>query len=359
MSYLHSIQVALPDFKTSQDSISVFMQNWYGADEEISRKIQLMYAKSGISYRHSCIDDFTGNSISPFFDNESFPGISKRMEKYFENAPSLANKASQKSINASGFTKDKITHLITISCTGIAAPGLDLMLIESLNLPLDIQRTSVNFMGCYAGFHGLKMAHQIVQSHSNANVLLVSVELCTLHFQKEYSIDQVAANLLFADGAAACIISSQKPLSAKSISLNSFYSMIIPKGNNDMAWNISESGFLMKLSAYIPDLLKDGMGPILENALVKSGLSKEDIHTWAIHPGGKKILDKLKTELALDDDQLQASYQTLADFGNMSSATIFFVLKNVLESENYKENQIGFAAGFGPGLTVETLIFNK
>jgi predicted naringenin-chalcone synthase len=359
MSYLHSIQVALPDFKTSQDSISVFMQNWYGADEEISRKIQLMYARSGISFRHSCIDDFTGNSRNQFFANDSFPGISKRMEKYFEIAPLLANKASHKSINTSGFTKDKITHLITISCTGMAAPGLDLMLIESLNLPLDIQRTSVNFMGCYAGFHGLKMAHQITLADSNANVLLMSVELCTLHFQKEYSIDQVAANLLFADGAAACIISSEKPLSTKSISLNSFYSMIIPKGNNDMAWNISELGFLMKLSAYIPDLLKDGMGPILENALIKSGLSKEDIHTWAIHPGGKKILDKLKTELVLGDAQLQASYQTLADYGNMSSATIFFVLKYVLESENYEENQTGFAAGFGPGLTVETLIFNK
>jgi predicted naringenin-chalcone synthase len=359
MSYLHSIQVALPKFNTSQDSISLFMQNWYGADEEISRKIQLMYARSGINFRHSCIDDFTGNSTTPFFANEHFPGISKRLQKYFEIAPDLARESSEKSIDFSGINKKDITHLITISCTGMAAPGLDLMLIERLNLPLDIHRTSVNFMGCYAGFHGLKMAQQITESSKNANVLLVSVELCTLHFQKEYSIDQVAANLLFADGAAACIISSKKPITNNSIKLNSFYSMIIPKGNNDMAWNISESGFLMTLSAYIPDLLKDGIGPVLENALAKSSVLKEQIQHWAIHPGGKKILDKLKTELDLDDIQLQASYQTLSDFGNMSSATIFFVLKHVLESENYQDNQIGFAAGFGPGLTVETLIFNN
>jgi predicted naringenin-chalcone synthase len=213
-------------------------------------------------------------------------------------------------------------------------------------------------MGCYAGFHALKMANQISLSNPDAHVLLVSVELCTLHFQKDYSIDQVAANLLFADGAAACIISSQKPISKSYLKINSFYSRLIPKGKSDMAWNISESGFLMTLSSYIPDLLSDGIGDILNSALRNIGLSKSEIIHWAIHPGGRKILDNVRLELGLKMEQMTPSYQTLANYGNMSSATIFFVLKDLMEVETYSANQKGFAAGFGPGLTVETMSFN-
>lgn len=358
MSYLHSIQTAVPKYKSSQEVICSFMQKWYNADEEVSRKIQLMYARSGIQYRHSCLDDFNGNSKSPFFSNQEFPGINQRMKLYFNTAPEIALEACLKTIHESGLDLNGITHLITISCTGMAAPGLDLILLEQLNLSPEVQRTSVNFMGCYAGFHAMKMAKQITQSEKNSHVLLVSVELCTLHFQREYSIDQVAANLLFSDGAAACLVSSDEPDDKPFLNLNSFYSKVISKGVNDMAWNISESGFLMKLSAYIPDLLKEGMGDILKNALSKSGIELNEIYHWAIHPGGKKILDQLKIELNLHDEQLRPSYNTLNDYGNMSSATIFYVLKLILSD---KDNWFkpGFAAGFGPGLTVETMNFNN
>ncbi|MFY8020626.1 MAG: type III polyketide synthase [Bacteroidia bacterium] len=358
MSYLHAIQTAVPKYKTSQEEISVFMQNWYDAGDEVSRKIQLMYARSGIQFRHSCLSDFSGHSERPFFSDLKFPGIEERMGIYFQTAPEIALEACMKTINESGLGMQDITHLITISCTGMAAPGLDLILLEKLNLSQEVQRTSVNFMGCYAGFHAMKMARQITQSEKHAHVLLLSVELCTLHFQREYSLDQVAANLLFSDGAAACLVSSDKPIDLPSLSLSSFYSRVIPKGVDDMAWNISESGFLMKLSAYIPDLLKEGMGDILQQALLKSGKRIEDIYHWAIHPGGKKILDQLKLELQLNDEQLKPSYTTLNDYGNMSSATIFYVLKLML---NNKDNWFkpGFAAGFGPGLTVETMNFNN
>jgi predicted naringenin-chalcone synthase len=183
------------------------------------------------------------------------------------------------------------------------------------------------------------------------------VELCTIHFQKNYSDDYILSTSLFGDGCAVVLVESDDSAMNiyKGLKIKEFNSLIIHKGRNEMAWQITEKGFIMNLTSYVSELINGS----LEEFLTNISLNKKDVNYWAIHPGGKKILDKIKTELDLDDIQLQASYQTLSDFGNMSSATIFFVLKHVLESENYQDNQIGFAAGFGPGLTVETLIFNN
>ncbi len=240
----------------------------------------------------------------------------------------------------------------------MAAPGLDVLLVKELGLPANIERTAVNYMGCYALFHAFKLANYICNSTPGSRVLIVSVELCTLHFQKAYSPDQVAANLLFGDGASACIICSDKPLDRPYFSINQFYSELIEKGEKDMAWKISETGFLMTLSAYIPSLIEAGIGAITQKAMDQLSLQKTQVGHWAIHPGGRKILDQIRTELNLEPEDLWASYAALRDTGNLSSATLLFVLKKIISQPGYNENQPVFAAGFGPGLTVETMLMN-
>jgi predicted naringenin-chalcone synthase len=251
------------------------------------------------------------------------------------------------------YSKQDITHIITVSCTGMSAPGLDLQLMEALQLSNNVARTSINFMGCYAAVHGLKQAHAICESEPNANVLLVCVELCTLHFQKKSNYDNLTANAIFGDGAAAALICS-KPKTDAAIEIKDFYSEVNFVGKNDMAWELSSTGFLMTLSSYIPQLLGSNINSLIENALHKYNTKIEEIQNWAIHPGGRKILEVISQQLNLEEHQLESSYKVLKNHGNMSSPTILFVLADMLLSK--KGKTIG--AAFGPGLTMETFIVN-
>lgn len=355
MSYLHNISCELPPFKLSQEKLAEYMVEQYSLSTEEKARLKLMYKRSGISFRHSCLPDFDlNNSNKELYKTSEEPSISERMELYFKYALPLAVTAAK---NAMG---DVIpTHLISVSCTGMAAPGLDLMLLEELNLPLDTHRSSVNFMGCYAYFHALKMADAFCNSDRKARVLIVGVELCTLHFNRKKDSDQIAANLLFADGASACIVSAEKPTHDAYFSIDSFYSRIVPQGKSDMAWRISEQGFLMTLSAYIPQLLQSNIKSIWDEVLSKNNLQSNSIKHWGIHPGGRKILDYMQTELGLSTEDLSSSYQVLSEVGNLSSVTLLFVLKKILNKDYYSPNQTCFTAGFGPGLTVETMLLNK
>jgi predicted naringenin-chalcone synthase len=212
-------------------------------------------------------------------------------------------------------------------------------------------------MGCYAGIHALKTADAICKADPQAKVLIVCTELCTLHFQREPTIDNIASSLLFADGSAAAVITADDH-PAKGIRLDGFYSEVIPKGKKDMAWEISSTGFLMTLSSYIPDLLEEDFSQFTTRALARTGLTQQDITHWCIHPGGKKILEAVYKTLSLPPHELQASYDVLQHYGNMSSPTILFVLKKMapalLHNHNRKEHIFG--AAFGPGLTMETFV---
>jgi predicted naringenin-chalcone synthase len=354
VSYLYNLQTKLPRYQISQLELGNYMAEQYDFNEVEKAKLLLMYRRSGIDYRYSCLPDF--NMAEPnkeIFINAEEPGVSKRMETYFKYAVPLATDVAKETLGSI-----KPTHLITVSCTGMAAPGLDLMLVESLQLPLHIHRSSVNFMGCYAYFHALKIAHAFCAAQADANVLIVGVELCTIHFNRAKDTDQIAANLLFGDGAAACLVRAQKPRHEKYFSIDSFYSKIVPQGKSDMAWRIDETGFLMTLSAYIPQLLQSAIKPIIEEALQGNQMHIDQIQHWGIHPGGRKILDYLCAELGLANSKLSASYEVLQSVGNLSSVTILFVLQNILNRPEYKPHQPWFAAGFGPGLTVETLLLN-
>jgi predicted naringenin-chalcone synthase len=246
-----------------------------------------------------------------------------------------------------GFDPQTITHLVTVSCTGFSAPGFDFHLVKEFNLTPGIHRFHLGFMGCFAAFPALKLAQSLVRSDPRAQVLVVDVEACTLHFQKDFKPDVVVANALFADGAAALLVSADKgPLE-----LHDFRSHIIPGSEDDMAWIIGETGFDMKLSSYVPRLIEGNIGAILERLVADAGWKREDLKLWAVHPGGRAILDKTAQVLGLTHDELDVSYDVLRRFGNMSSVTIFFVLREILDRG--RKGKL-FACAFGPGLTVES-----
>jgi predicted naringenin-chalcone synthase len=228
------------------------------------------------------------------------------------------------------------------------------MLMELMRLKPSTQRTSVNFMGCYAGVHGLKMAHQICAADPNAVVAVVCVELCTLHFQKKQDDDNLVANAIFSDGAGAAIITG-KPLRDAGYKLRGFYSEVHHAGKHDMAWQLSATGFLMTLSSYIPQLIGHGVDGLINSALEQYSVTREEIDGWAMHPGGRKILDVIQKQLALPANALDVSRSVLKDYGNMSSASILFVLEKMLEAPGKKV----FGAAFGPGLTMETFLLER
>lgn len=361
MSRIVAIGTALPQHKHRQLDILKFMLDAYQPEADDRRKISLLYERSGIETRYSVIPDFSSViNDRQFFrktpDMEPFPNLDQRMELYDQQATKLSIDAINDCLG-SKFTSKEITSLITVSCTGMSAPGLDISVMEQLELPSSIQRSSVNFMGCYAAIHALKMADNICRANPKEKVLIVCTELCTIHFQKDCEMDSIASGLLFADGSAAALVSGDDA-SDDGVSIGHFYSEVALNGQKDMAWNLSQKGFLMRLSSYIPQLLQAGISPLLEKALKAGGLTRNDITRWAIHPGGKKILENIKKELQLNDSDVKVSVDVLRQFGNMSSPTILFVLKDIIPQLNSKSEKI-FAAAFGPGLTMETLILAK
>jgi predicted naringenin-chalcone synthase len=276
------------------------------------------------------------------------------MKAFRAYAAPLSVKAIDECLN--GFKNKNITHLITVSCTGMSAPGLDLELIERLGLPATTWRTSINFMGCYAAIHALKLADAICKADMNANVLIVCVELCTLHFQKKYTPDNIASGILFSDGAAAVLVTGKDE--DDGMNIDHFYSSVSFKSKQEMVWELSSTGFLLTLSGYIPELIEEDFNHIVNECLVETSLKKEDITHWCIHPGGKKILEAVHNSLQFTNGQLRDCYDILREFGNMSSPTILFVLKKIRESLNKEQRNTIFGAAFGPGLTIETFVLS-
>lgn len=357
MANIISIGTAVPGHKHDQEDILHFMQNAFGLDNDEKRKLAFLYHHSSIKTRYSVIPDYgqpdADWSFIPKDQTAPFPLLDRRMELYAEHALPISVNAINDCID--GFIQpSQITHLITVSCTGMSAPGLDLQVVEALQLSANVNRTSVNFMGCYAAIHALKMAKMICDTQDDANVVIVATELCTLHFQNEFTLDNAASSLLFADGSAAILVSS-KTKSPHTLSLKSFYSQVAIKGKNDMSWHISNKGFIMSLSAYIPQLIEADISSLVENALANAQLTTADITHWCIHPGGKKILEVIQKQMHLCDCQLAYSREVLSNYGNMSSASVLFVLKSMLEKKSDAPANI-FGVAFGPGLTMETFI---
>jgi len=362
MSKIISIGTAVPQYGTKQSVILDYMVGAY-QDDTAARKLKILSHHSGITTRYSAVSDFDNsrpeNKI--FKDDQSVPDVEKRLELFKERSISLAIEAIQNSLSKLNSTMEEIeiTHLITVTCTGIYAPGIDSVLIEKLNLPIDIFHTSVNFMGCNAAFHALKLGDMIAQTDENAKVLIVCVELCTLHFQPKNNHDNLLSNTIFGDGAAAVVIVSDakaKQIAQSGLMINGFYSLLLSKGSALMGWNITPLNFEMVLDAKVPDFIGDEVNNIVRKAGEKFNIAPDQIDNWAIHPGGKKILDTIKKQISLSDKDMQFSYKVLDEYGNMSSPTILFVLNEIVQAGLQPGENI-FSIGFGPGLSIETALF--
>ena len=359
LSKIISIGTAVPAYKHQQDDILSFMQKVYAMNETDKRKLKFLYHQSAIEHRYSVIPDYSRQTTEwKFYPHsetlEPFPSLELRMTLYNKYAAPLSVDAIRKCLD--GHTDpEEITHLITVSCTGMSAPGLDLQVMELMDLPKNIFRSSVNFMGCYAAIHALKIADAICNSQRDAKVMIVCTELCTLHFQKEPTGDNIASSLLFGDGSAAVIITHDNH-SSKGLHLEKFYCEVVPRGKKDMAWELSSTGFLMTLSGYIPDLIEEDFEPLVNRALAGTGLQIPDISRFCIHPGGKRILESIQNSLALQPGALKEGFDVLKKYGNMSSPTILFVLKELMQQTDYSSHNSIFGAAFGPGLTMETFL---
>ena len=359
MSKIVSIGTAVPAYCHRQMDILSFMQTVYALNETEARKLKFLYSQSGIAQRYSVLPDYSRplpewKFYAPTENLEPFPTLEQRMAVYHKQAPLLSVDAIRDCLHHMHSHKD-ITHLITVSCTGMSAPGLDLQVMELLDLEKNIFRTSVNFMGCYAAIHALKIADAICKTEKKAQVLIVCTELCTLHFQREATMDSMASSLLFGDGAAAVLV-THNSAAVQGLVMEHFYSEINPKGKRDMAWELSSSGFLMTLSGYVPELIEEDFAAIVKRALYAEKKTAADISHWCIHPGGKRILQAIHKSLGFTNGQLQCSYEVLNEFGNLSSASILFVLKKLLQQKGLHRL---FGAAFGPGLTIETFTAHR
>ncbi|MCF2488950.1 UbiA family prenyltransferase [Dyadobacter sp. CY347] len=356
LSYISAIETAVPEHCYPQETLTSFYMK---STDDITnqRKIKIVAGKTGIENRYSVIADFDKDPEDYQFFNKTAtllpePTLTQRMQLYQQHATRLSRSAIEKLQGFAEF-KNTLTHLITVTCTGLFAPGLDVELMRELDLNPAIQRSSVNFMGCNAAIIALKNADAICRSQPGAKVLIVCTELCTLHFQKRYNDDYLLSNLIFGDGAAAVLVTAEPGSHyAHNVEIDAFNSLILHNGYDDMAWQLSETGFIMNLSSYVPDLIRKNIKPMM----ARIGLTAEAFKHWAVHPGGKRIVDDFAAALELDRCHLAATYNVLKNYGNMSSPTVLFVLKEVLEKAKAENmgNRI-FAAAFGPGLSIETM----
>jgi alpha-pyrone synthase len=309
---------------------------------------------SGIEHRYSFVEpisseDGVWRDAEQVYDPGNFPITARRM-KFFEIfAPRLAQAALTK-LALSEQERASVTHVVVTSCTGLYAPGLDFEVVNHLGLNPSVERTMIGFMGCYAAINALKAAHHIVRSEPDARVIVLNLELCSLHFQETDQLEQVLSFLVFADGCAASLISARP----EGLAIDSFLALTIPATSHLITWRIGEIGFDMHLSGQVPGEIGASLKQL--GAQVTRGQDPLAIDLWAVHPGGRSILDAVEKGLALPADALRSSRSVLAQVGNMSSATVMFVLHEIMQRA--QSCQTGCAMSFGPGLTAETMLFH-
>ncbi|MGO3056187.1 type III polyketide synthase [Halomonas sp. AOP43-A1-21] len=343
-TYINSIACAVPDFDIHSKFVDYAPRLL--PDMRSVKVFQRMAERSQIEHRYSFLQPHVDDDkldAADFYQNEAFPSTQARM-KFYERFAFILAKRTLDQLDLTG-----TTHLITTTCTGFYAPGLDFQLIKHYGLPAGIERTTVGFMGCYAAINALKLARHIVRSEPHAKVLLLNLELCTLHLKPAGTLEEILSFAIFSDGCAASIVSAN-PVG---LEIQSFNSDVLPETEALITWYIGDQGFDMHLSGKVPGAIANNL-PLVMNTLL-DGATHSDIALWAIHPGGRTVLDAVRAGAELEERALIESREVLRKFGNMSSATIMFVLQEMLN--NPKKTGPGLAMAFGPGLTVESMRF--
>lgn len=359
--YLHRVETRVPEYSSSQDAAAQVLGSWAN-DPATARVIRHVFQRSGIQRRHSVVPDFTEPEKARLFrkdaaGNHIEPTTQARNQVFGECAGSMAVELSRRLVDGKhGFRPEDVTHVITVSCTGFVNPGPDWQIVTELGLSPAVERYNLGFMGCYAAIPALRMARQFCLARPGAVVLVVAVELCSLHMQMRTNSDTILANALFSDGAAGVLVSARAPQAGRpALMLHDFMAALAPEGQGDMAWAIGNHGFNLILSSYVPDVIEANLSRIVGDLLTPRGMDVADVDLWAVHPGGKSILDKVEESLGLEPEQIAASRIVLRDFGNMSSVTILFVLRELLANATGKRTIAALA--FGPGLTIECGLF--
>jgi len=323
------------------------------------RKLKFVTRESGVKTKYSVLPDFRGEHSDPilFKNPEKLPSIAERMNVFTKEAPDLAEKTARKALAHQNMNGSDLDAIVTVSCTGMYAPGLEVDLATRLNMSPSAKRHAVNYMGCYAAFHGLRLADLICQSNRKAKVLVVCVELCSLHFRNDTSDDNLLSTALFSDGAAAVILSGDEAGLPAMAEISRFDSFLIPDAKEAMGWYIENDGFRMVLKRSVPAFVEQQMALAFSEATKGLGVSITDLDEFAIHPGGKSVLHAFAKALDVDSSALATSFDVLEQFGNMSSPTVLFVLERILKKE--KNSPYIYSAAFGPGLTIESAVFKR
>jgi predicted naringenin-chalcone synthase len=306
--------------------------------------------RSGIERRHCHTADRAGEpTFYPADARGLGPGTAVRMQRFAAAARPLASAACRQALGRSRTHADHITHVVTASCTGFEAPGPDQWLVEDLGLPATVRRTHVGFMGCHAAVNALAVATAMVQADPRARVLVCCVEICSVHLHYGDRLDRLIANTLFADGAAAAVVG----MDTDAPGLLAFDSVLLPDSRDQMGWTVGDHGFEMTLGARVPEILQTQVGPWIRSRLARHALQPSQVGGWAIHPGGPRVIEAVLNSLHLPEAAGAASRAILNDFGNMSSATLLFILDR-LHREGAARPWVGMA--FGPGLAGEALV---
>lgn len=362
------IGTAVPEYSISQADAAKTWASYAGVEGKRARTIQALYRRSGVKKRHSVLLDGPNGSSLPTqtffqpvrFEGDRGPTTHARMDRFESDAPGLAREAAVAALDQAEMEPADLTHLITVSCTGFFAPGMDTTLVDILGLSPTVQRTHVGFMGCHGSLNGLRVALSFADADPSARVLVSSVELCTLHMSYEWDPDALVANSLFGDGAAAIVGVGEGGASGGGPSTDGPWRLAasgtcrLPASHDAMSWRIGDYGFRMTLSPSVPDIIQANLREWLKGWLGGLGLGLDEIATWAVHPGGPRILSSVGEALELPPEANTVAKGVLSEFGNMSSATILFILER-LRQENAPRPCVAMA--FGPGLVAEAALF--
>jgi predicted naringenin-chalcone synthase len=354
---ISGLGTALPPYSITWEQMAAFTSSFCCEDASQAELLRLLFARSGVRRKHStllqgeCRDGLVPQDFYPTTNCGRGPSTGRRMQAYETLAPPLALDASQKALNEAHIAPGDVTHLVTVSCTGFMAPGVEMALIEGLSLRPTVERSHVGFMGCHGAINGLKVARGSLAAEPEGRVLMCAVELCTLHFFSGWDPEKIVANALFADGAGAVLCQNSDSADWR---LSAVGTLRIPDSGTAMTWKIGDYGFEMGLSRRIPELIARNLRGWVESWLDRQGLSLAQIGSWAVHPGGPKVLDAVNLALTLPESALEPSRAVLAECGNMSSPTVLFIIDRMRRAAAPRPC---VALGFGPGMVVEAALF--
>jgi len=349
-----------PDPISLADSIAVAKVL---ADPKIAHWVEEIYSGTGVKSRFMVhgnavvrdIIDGTQNTDSPFLlhrDRPHGPTTAQRMEQYAKHAPPMALAAARQAFERADMQPAAITHLVTVSCTGFVSPGVEFHLMNELKLRPTVERVNVGFMGCHGAINGLRVCHAIAAGNPHAHILMVCVELCSLHYYYGADPGKLIANALFADGAAAIVATGNAHEPEHQYGrVRGTGSCLIPSSENEMGWKIGDHGFEMVLTKKVPRLIAANVKAFLIDFLANFGLELGDVGSWGVHPGGPKVLSSVEEGLGLPLGSCAASANVLANYGNMSSPTVLFILDQLKDAP-----KPCLLLGFGPGLVAEAAL---